>query len=175
MSYYFHTLAFHGGDYMLHLGSLGKYMNEGLENHHKLMWIFYEHTTRGGAAGCVWNEKFPVGHPKAGQWKTDKNSDNVRAYNHTREHPTRFVMRRQQFMLLNKFGHAWDDEEWTAIGLTPPRPGQDMYTAILDQCTWVKEYKKGLAERRAERNKRQRLSYESTSSNQAGDEALGEG
>jgi hypothetical protein len=53
LPYYLHTMACHGGEYMLFLGSLGKYMNEGLEHNHKITWKYWEFSPRGGAPGTT--------------------------------------------------------------------------------------------------------------------------
>lgn len=46
VAYYIHALAMHSGQYMQALMSLGKHMNEGVENHHKDSWILMDHTFR---------------------------------------------------------------------------------------------------------------------------------
>jgi hypothetical protein len=50
-AFYLHLLAGHGGTYMTHLRSLGKYMNGGLEANHKMSNEIMTHTTNGGTPG----------------------------------------------------------------------------------------------------------------------------
>lgn len=50
-AFYLHLVAAHGGTYMTHLGSPGKYMNSGLEGNHKMTNEMMTHTTNGGSPG----------------------------------------------------------------------------------------------------------------------------
>lgn len=50
-SIYLHTIAAHGGDYIRHLKSLGKFMNSGVELRHRVTNRMLLHTNGGGAPG----------------------------------------------------------------------------------------------------------------------------
>jgi hypothetical protein len=99
LSYYLHTLACHGGEYMLALGSLGKYMNEGVENHHKFSWQLLMHTFRGGAAGNT-----HVIKREDGTFEKSAGSH----YKHEPIPMTEAVMTQQSRLFFWEFSEMWD-------------------------------------------------------------------
>lgn len=110
LSYYLHALALHGGELMEHLGSLGKYMNEGMEHHHKHTWILYDHTGKGGTQGNPWVCKTEDGKfDRTGKRRTIQ-----------KQFVTAAVMTRQSRVLFNRLYHTWDSQVWHSIGLRRP-------------------------------------------------------
>jgi hypothetical protein len=93
LSYYLHMLACHGGEFMLALGSLGRYMNEGMEHHHKITWLLVDHTPKGAAVGNPYDTKLASG-------KFDRTKG--RQYTHLAVNPTKSVMKRQWRVFFNK-------------------------------------------------------------------------
>jgi hypothetical protein len=89
-AYYFHYLSGHGGQYMRHWKSLGRFMQEGVEGRHKVSKCGYRHTTGGGAGGTT-----------RGCKNEDGSRDVVRSLRG--KHPTLMQMERNCRMLLYRF------------------------------------------------------------------------
>ena len=110
LSFYLHALAGHGGQYMRALGSLGRYMNEGVECNHKDTWQKYQHTSKGGGGGRR------AGKPVEGERRTLVPKSGPRV--------TRQVMKLQSTQLLDDLKDTWDKRTWEKAGVAPPTEGQ---------------------------------------------------
>jgi hypothetical protein len=130
LSYYLHSLASHGGEFMETLGSLGRYMNEGMEHHHKLTWSLYEHTFKGGTAGSPWQCKLENSN------KADRSKGK---HDITGTSITRDVLKRQSRVFFHQNYKTWDESVFTTVGLKAPQPGDDVYQCLKDQSKGVRE------------------------------------
>eukprot|EP00898_Chlorokybus_atmophyticus_P006330 jgi/Chlat1/6699/Chrsp5S06984 len=95
-SFYLHTVANHGGDYMRLLGSLGRYMNSGVEAHHRISTKSLLHSTFGGANGTRSGPR-------------DNNGMRVAMFHNKRDKPDEklVVMRRQSRLLHDQYSQHW--------------------------------------------------------------------
>lgn len=115
LAYYLHVLAAHGGEYMMALGSLGKYMNEGVENHHKDSWRMMDHTFRGGTAGNPFTVKTEDG-------KAFVTSEGP-TYQHTSTPMAEALMHDQNRLIYKEISGAWDSTLWEKVGKVKPKQG----------------------------------------------------
>jgi hypothetical protein len=146
LSYYLHMLSSHGGEFMLALGSLGRYMNEGMEHHHKITWLLYDHTPKGGAPGNPYATKLENGQFDKTKGKT---------YTHLNHAPTKSVMKRQWRVFFNRHYRTWDSTVLAAANLEPPRKGEDIYKSLVRQSRAVIARKKLYSDRRKKKRKAQ--------------------
>ena len=112
LAYYLHTLAAHGGDYMKYHKSLGKLMNEAVENNHKTSWRLMDHTFRGGAAGNPYSVKEEDG----------KSFVKVvgAAYNHKHKPMAQALMEDKNRLLYFEFENSWDHSLWAKFDKEKP-------------------------------------------------------
>jgi len=111
LSYYLHTLACHGGEYMLHLKSLGKWMNEGVEHHHKLSWRLMDRSFRGGAAGNPYSVK-----TEDGKFVKDQGP----VYKHECKDMSESLLEEQSRLMYVEFSPTWDPTLWEHWKLEKP-------------------------------------------------------
>lgn len=111
LSYYLHTLACHGGEYMLHLKSLGKWMNEGVEHHHKLSWRLMDRSFRGGAAGNPYSVK-----TEDGKFVKDQGP----VYKHECKEMSESLLEEQSRLMYVEFSPSWDPTLWEHWKLEKP-------------------------------------------------------
>ena len=142
LSYYLHTLACHGGEFMLALGSLGRYMNEGMEHHHKITWLLYDHSPKGGAPGNPYSTKLENGQFDKTKGKT---------YTHLIHAPTKSVMKRQWRVFFNRHHRSWDSMVLQGANLELPQKGEDIYQCLVRQSHGVKARRKLYTDRRKEK------------------------
>ena len=128
LSFYLHALAAHGGQYMRALGSLGRYMNEGVECNHKETWQLFMHTSKGGGGGRIGNQQ------EGGERRT------VRPPSVTEQ-----VMKRQSWRIFDELKDLWDELTYTTAGVRKPSEGEGWNECLVQQSDAVQE------KRRAER------------------------
>ncbi|KAK3244594.1 hypothetical protein CYMTET_45800 [Cymbomonas tetramitiformis] len=116
LAYYMHTLAAHGGEYMLYC-ILGRYLNEALEAHHLISWRqVLGLTLRGGRPGNPFTVKLEDG-------TFDKSSA---LHEHTTQSVTKTVMQAQNRLLFPKVAHDLDTTVWEGKGYQKPEPMADL-------------------------------------------------
>ena len=151
LSFYLHALAAHGGQYMRALGSLGRYMNEGVECNHKKTWQLFLHTSKGGGGGRI------GGQQENGQRKIlQRRAPSV----------TEQVMKRQSVMIFDELKDLWDERTYKNAGVRTPSEGEDGWTECLVQDSDAVQ-----AKRRAERE--QQAEYRATKKQKTGGKAGG--
>jgi hypothetical protein len=126
LAYYIHTLAMHGGQYMQVLKSLGKHMNEGVENHHKDSWVLMDLTFRGGTAGNPYAAKAEDG-------SFDKTAGPT--YTHKTTSMSEALMVEQNRLIYFEFWQSWDETMWEENGLK--KPDADSFKSVLSQAPQV--------------------------------------
>ncbi|KAK3245415.1 hypothetical protein CYMTET_45018 [Cymbomonas tetramitiformis] len=115
LAYYLHTLAAHGGEYMLFC-VLGKYMNEALEAHHLISWRLVGLTFKGGRPGNPFTVKGEDG-------KFDKTSE--LQHEHTTQLVTETVLQAQNRLLFPKVAYDLDTAVWEGKGYMQPEVPTD--------------------------------------------------
>jgi hypothetical protein len=139
LAYYIHALAMHGGQYMQALKSLGKHMNEGVENHHKDSWVLMDHTFRGGAAGNPYAVK-----AEDGSFVKTEGA----AYTHQTTTMSEALMVEQSRLMYFEFWKSWDVSMWEERGLK--KPDEEDFNSVLFQAPQVMAQKAVHRRREAE-------------------------
>ncbi|KAK3281317.1 hypothetical protein CYMTET_10888 [Cymbomonas tetramitiformis] len=116
LAYYLHTLAAHGGEYML-LCVLGKCMNEALEAHHLTSWRLVGLTFKGGRPGN------PFTVIKGEDGKFDNTSE--LQHEHTTQLVTETVLQAQNRLLFPKVAYDLDAAVWEGKGYMQPEVPTD--------------------------------------------------
>jgi hypothetical protein len=126
---------------MKHLGSLGRFMNEGMEHHHKETWRLYDHTARGGTQGNLYIAKLEDGsgkYDKGGGKRTSTRDVDV----------TEAIMRRQSLQVFERYHRSWDAAVWEKGGCEKPADDADVYEYLVHKSERVKERKRETNARR---------------------------
>jgi len=139
MAYYLHALSAHGGQYMRALGSLGRYMNEGVECNHKETWQLYQHTSKGGGGSR------PAGEQAAGA------GERRRLVRNSGPSVTRQVMKRQSFNIFDEMKDLWDELTWEGAGMHKPAEGQSWTDCLTEQSPTVEQKRRRELELQRER------------------------
>ena len=100
---------------MTYLKSLGKWMNEGVEHHHKKSWQLMDHTMRGGAAGNPYAVKLE-----------DGTFEKTPVYIHQHKAMSEALLEEQGRLMYFEFSPAWDATLWAEWGLRKPVEGESL-------------------------------------------------